>query len=89
MRDALSRGQAKEALGLLRGELKQRVSRGEADDALQQLMTKLDDMAARRRAAPNWREPTAAERRENTKMLNAWFAANGYAARLDEESGAI
>jgi hypothetical protein len=69
-------------LRLLRAELRRRVGTGQAIDYRQMLIGKLDLMAQRLRAAPDWVEPTPEEKEASRLKLNKWFAQNGYNIRL-------
>jgi hypothetical protein len=69
-------------LRLLRAEQRRRVGTGQAIDYRQKLIDRLDEMAARMRAAPGWREPTPQEKERSRLQLNQWFEQNGYNIRL-------
>ena len=47
-------------------------------DPVESLLAKLDEMAERMRAAPDWREPTPAQQRKNTHQVEMWFRRHGY-----------
>jgi hypothetical protein len=47
-------------------------------DARTWLYARLDEMAARMRAASDFQEPTAEEAAETERMLDAWFVDHGY-----------
>jgi hypothetical protein len=72
-------------LRILRAEHARRIDEGQARDYREELIVKLDLMEQRMQASPHWRPLTAEESRESAKSLNSWFAAHGYAFRLDEE----
>jgi hypothetical protein len=47
-------------------------------DPRERLIAKLDEMAARMRAAPDWREPTPEEQEQAATEIEAWFRQHGY-----------
>ena len=51
-------------LRLLRAEMERRIGSGPAIDYRQRNNTLIDEVAARLRAAPDWREPSEEERHE-------------------------
>ncbi len=75
-------GRAAEFLALLDDELERRrqaaltVAGGDARQWV--LLKTLDEMAARMRAAPEWREPTPAEQRSNARWVESWLRRHGY-----------
>ena len=87
-RSALIRGLAAAAA---RERERRRAAERAADEAAgQRLIEKLDEMAERLWAAPDWRRLTPEESRENVGHLNVWFAEHGYDVRLDERlNGAL
>jgi hypothetical protein len=71
--------------GLAAAAVSERERRREAaarDDPRERLIAKLDEMAERLRAAPDWREPTEEEQEANRQHLNAWFREHGYDIEL-------
>jgi hypothetical protein len=72
---------AAEFLTLLDGELERRrhaALTAAGGDGRQWVMQTLDEMAARMRAAPEWKEPTPAQQRRNAHKVEMWFRRNGY-----------
>jgi hypothetical protein len=65
-------------LPAVRRELSRRQQVAEQNDPREILIAKLDEMAERLRADPNWREPTAEEQEAATVEVMAWFRENGY-----------
>jgi hypothetical protein len=50
----------------------------EGGDATEKLLTQLDAMAERLRAAPDWIEPSEAQKAQWGQELDAWFRDHGY-----------
>ena len=59
-------------------ELERRQAPASARSAKDELGRRLEAMAARLRAAPDWREPTPEETAEATAAVRAFFAAKGW-----------
>ena len=59
-------------------KLERRRAPAAGDDARTELERRLDELAARLRADPDWREPTAEETAAATAEVRAYFAARGW-----------
>jgi hypothetical protein len=55
------------------------------DDVRAELYARLDAMAARIRAAPDFQELTAEEAAETQRHLHAWFVEHGYIPRAEPD----
>jgi hypothetical protein len=78
----VSERQRQQWLRILRAEQHRRVGTGQAIDYRQKLIDKLNQMADRLRAAPDWVEPTPEEKEASRLKLNKWFEQNGYSLRI-------
>jgi hypothetical protein len=52
------------------------------NDPREQLIAKLDLMAERLRASPDWVEPSPAEQEHSRQQLNRWFRQRGFDIEL-------
>jgi hypothetical protein len=59
-----------------RRRLQEMVERG--GDPRISLERTLDEMAVRLRGAPDWKEPSASERRRSAHKVEMWFRRKGY-----------
>jgi hypothetical protein len=48
------------------------------DDVMAEIYARLDEMAARIRAAPDFQEPTEAEKAEMARQFDSWLDQHGY-----------
>jgi hypothetical protein len=74
-------GERARFLQLLDQEIERRRFGELGEHPLVSLNRVLDEMAARLRAAPEWKEPTPAEQRRNARKVETWLRKRGYLSR--------